>query len=84
MLIVLLAWPYCRRLGHTLLVGYLAAMTFTLVYGGEHYVFDVLVGWAYAAASVAAVALLLPRLDRRRARRARQTADLQRTRLRAR
>ncbi len=70
MLIVLLAWPYCRRLGRTLLSGYLAAMTFTLVYGGEHYVVDVLLGWAYAGASVAAVAALLPRVDARRARRA--------------
>jgi len=66
MLIVLLAWPYCRRLGRTLLVGYLIAMTFTLVYGGEHYVVDVAIGWAYAGVSVAAVGLLLPRLDRRR------------------
>lgn len=72
MLIVLLAWPYCRRLGRTLLVGYLAAMTFTLVYGGEHYVIDVLIGWAYAIAAVTAVRALLPRLDRRRRRQADQ------------
>ena len=51
------------------LVGYLAAMTFTLVYGGEHYVFDVLVGWLYAALAVGAVGWLLPRVDRRRAAR---------------
>ena len=69
MLIVLLAWPYCRRLGRSLLVLYIAAMTFTLVYGGEHYVVDVLIGWAYAVASVAAVAVLLPRWDRRQSRR---------------
>ena len=31
-------------------------MAFTLVYTGEHYVVDVLVGWLYAAGAVAAVA----------------------------
>lgn len=74
MLIVLLAWPYCRRLGHVLLVGYVAAMTFTLVYGGEHYVFDVLVGWVYAGIAVALVAWLLPKWDKRQTARA-LTAD---------
>jgi membrane-associated phospholipid phosphatase len=29
-------------------------MTFTLVYSGEHYVIDVLVGWLYVAATFAA------------------------------
>ena len=38
---------------------YPLAMGFTLVVSGEHYVFDVLVGWAY----VAAVMLLWRRLD---------------------
>ena len=75
MLVVLLAWPYCRRLGHVLLVCYVAAMTFTLVYGGEHYVLDVLVGWLYALIAVAAVGWLLPRLDRRRAARTAQTSS---------
>jgi membrane-associated phospholipid phosphatase len=32
------------------LLAYPLAMTFTLVYSGEHYVIDVLVGWAYVAA----------------------------------
>ena len=31
-------------------VGYVLAMGWTLVYGGEHYVFDVLLGWIYALA----------------------------------
>jgi membrane-associated phospholipid phosphatase len=30
-------------------------MALTLVYTGEHYVIDVLVGWLYAALTVAAV-----------------------------
>lgn len=61
MLILLLAWPYCRRLGRTMLVCYVLAMTFTLVYGGEHYVVDVLIGWLYAAASVAIMSLVQSR-----------------------
>jgi hypothetical protein len=32
-------------------------MTFTLVYTGEHYVIDVLVGWAYVAAVFLVVGL---------------------------
>jgi membrane-associated phospholipid phosphatase len=40
------------RLG---LAGYALAMAFTLVYTGEHYVSDILVGWAYAAVTFAAV-----------------------------
>ncbi len=35
-----------------LLVAYVLAMTFTLAYGGEHYVVDALVGWVYAAVAV--------------------------------
>jgi hypothetical protein len=39
--------PMVRRRWWPLLLGYPLAMTFTLVYTGEHYVVDVLVGWAY-------------------------------------
>jgi membrane-associated phospholipid phosphatase len=31
---------------------YVVAMLLTLVYGGEHYVSDILVGYVYAAAAV--------------------------------
>jgi len=37
------------------LAAYTLAMGVTLVYAGEHYVVDVLLGWAYAALAVAAV-----------------------------
>jgi membrane-associated phospholipid phosphatase len=40
------------------MVLYVLAMAFTLVYGGEHYVFDVVVGWCYAIAVVAGAAAL--------------------------
>ena len=35
-------------LARVLGAGYVLAMGWTLVYGGEHYVFDVLLGWVYA------------------------------------
>jgi len=53
MLVVLWAWPRVRNvLGRAFLVFYGAGMGLTLVYGGEHYVLDVFMGWAYAAAVV--------------------------------
>lgn len=59
LMVVLLAW---RRSGprlRVLLVLYPPAMTFTLVYGAEHYVVDVLIGWAYAAVAVVVAGRLL-------------------------
>ena len=54
MLVVLWAWTRVRtwwaRAG---LASYAVAMGATLVYGAEHYVLDVLMGWAYAALVVA-------------------------------
>ncbi|WP_229715791.1 phosphatase PAP2 family protein [Mangrovihabitans endophyticus] len=41
--------PLVRRRWWPVLFAYPTAMTFTLVYSGEHYVIDVLVGWAYVA-----------------------------------
>ena len=41
--------PMVSRRWWPLLLAYPLAMTFTLVYSGEHYVIDVLVGWAYVA-----------------------------------
>jgi len=41
--------PVVRRRWWPLLLAYPLAMTFTLVYSGEHYVIDVLVGWVYVA-----------------------------------
>jgi membrane-associated phospholipid phosphatase len=65
MLVLLTFWPVVRRVGRALLVTYVLAMAFTLVYGGEHYVLDLLVGWVYAALAVVAVAMF----QRRRAAR---------------
>jgi len=40
-------WPRMRWWGRALMVLYTLAMAASLVYGGEHYVVDVLVGYAY-------------------------------------
>jgi hypothetical protein len=45
--VVLFFLPSVKRRWWPLLLAYPLAMTFTLVYTGEHYVIDVLVGWAY-------------------------------------
>jgi hypothetical protein len=61
-------WHRVRRGWRPLLVAYPLVMAFTLVYSAEHYVVDLLLGWALAAAVIAA----LHRWDRYR-RRARIT-----------
>ena len=45
---------------------YAIAMGLTLVYTGEHYVFDVLLGWTYAAVAVFAADAIAARRARRR------------------
>lgn len=60
MLLLLFFWPLVNRPVRAVLGGYVLLMAFTLVYGGEHYVTDVLAGWVYASGSVL--------LTRRRAR----------------
>ncbi|MFN8027564.1 MAG: phosphatase PAP2 family protein [Acidimicrobiia bacterium] len=47
MLIALFFWGGARR-WRWLLAAYPLAMGFTLVYAGEHYVIDILIGWVYA------------------------------------
>jgi hypothetical protein len=55
MLIALWAWPWLRATAARLAVlAYAVVMGLTLVYGGEHYVVDILMGWAYAAGAVVA------------------------------
>lgn len=55
MLLLLLFWNRVHAALRIVLVLYAAGMAFALVYGGEHYVTDVLAGWAYAAVTVAVV-----------------------------
>jgi hypothetical protein len=65
MMVLLFSWSRVGRKLRALLVAYVVAMTFTLTYGGEHFVVDAFVGWAYAAVSVYGVRRWM---DRRQAR----------------
>ena len=47
LLVLLFIWPTARR-GRWVFLGYLVFMMAVLVYGAEHYVSDILLGWAYA------------------------------------
>ncbi len=59
-------WHRLNRAWRPLLVGYVLIMAFTLVYTAEHYVIDILLGWAFAVAAL----LVLKRYEQRRSRRA--------------
>jgi len=48
-------WRRVKRRWRPLLAAYVLMMAFTLVYSAEHYVIDILLGWALAAAVLAAV-----------------------------
>ncbi len=53
-LIAAFFWPRLGRLGRVALMAYPLAMAMTLVIGGDHYVIDVIGGWAVVGAVVAA------------------------------
>jgi len=53
LLICLFFWRGARPWLRALLASYVLAMAVTLVYSGEHYVFDVVLGWIYAVAVMA-------------------------------
>ncbi len=65
MLLLLFCWPVISRRWRAALIAYSAVMALTLVYGGEHYVIDVLIGWLYAAVAVYGVRFVLSRRRRR-------------------
>jgi hypothetical protein len=56
LLFSLALWPLAGRTTRVLLAAYPPAMAFALVYTAEHYLVDVLLGWAYTLAAVWAVA----------------------------
>jgi membrane-associated phospholipid phosphatase len=64
MMLAVFFWGVARPWVRALLVGYALAMAVTLVYTGEHYVVDVLMGWFYAIACVLAVEAVRRRLAR--------------------
>jgi membrane-associated phospholipid phosphatase len=53
--LLLFFWASAPVALRVVLVGYVVAMAFTLVYTGDHYVVDILGGWAYAGAAFALV-----------------------------
>jgi hypothetical protein len=61
LLVAVFAWPLVRRRWRPLLALYPLVMGFTLVWGGDHYVFDILLGWGV----VALVAAALSRFQRK-------------------
>ncbi len=60
-MVLLFTWQLVRPVTRVLLVLYILAMTFTLTYGGEHYIVDAFFGWAYAAGAVYGVAWVFRR-----------------------
>lgn len=65
LLFSLYMWRVIPRWWRPLLVGYPLAMGFALVYSGEHYVVDVIAGWAYAVAALLTVDYAYDRRARR-------------------
>lgn len=61
MMVLLFSWSLVRARVRVLLLAYILAMTFTLTYGGEHYVVDGLIGRVYAAVAVYCVAGVMQR-----------------------
>lgn len=59
LLFLLLFWAIASTRWRVVLVGYAAAMGFVLVYFAEHYVFDLLAGWAYATIAFVLVGRIL-------------------------
>jgi hypothetical protein len=66
-MISIFLWRRVKRSWRPLLVAYPLAMAFVLVYAAEHFVIDILLGWALAAAVSALLALLDSWWSRRRA-----------------
>ena len=69
MLICLFLWPRLNHRWRPLLAAYPIGMGLSLIYLGEHYLIDILLGWAYAAVAVYAV-------NRAFERRAQPSADV--------
>jgi hypothetical protein len=66
-MISIFLWRRVRRGWRPLLVAYPLTMAFVLVYSAEHYVVDIVLGWALAAMVTGVFALFNSRRSRRRA-----------------
>ncbi len=78
LLVAIMLWPRRRKWLRPLVALYPLAMAFSLVYTGEHYFSDIVLGWLYAVASVAAGMVLIRWWTARRAERAPAAAALAR------
>jgi hypothetical protein len=67
LLLLLLFWTVASRRWRLVLVAYVLAMAFVLVYFAEHYVFDIVVGWVYALAAFWIVRRILERVSQSKA-----------------
>lgn len=66
LLVAMAVWPR-RWWARALVAAYPLAMTLAIVYTGEHYVADALLGWLYAVTSFCAIRWVAARLGARRA-----------------
>jgi hypothetical protein len=67
LLTVIFLWRFVPRWGRPLLAAYPIAMAFALSYTSEHYVVDVLLGWAYTLFAVWVVNRVADRIEARHA-----------------
>jgi hypothetical protein len=67
LLILMFFWRRARWWLRMLMFLYVLAMAFVLVDGGEHYLFDIVVGWVYAIAVMGGFALASAMRERRAA-----------------
>ncbi|VFB00779.1 phosphatase PAP2 family protein [Nocardia cyriacigeorgica] len=52
LMVTVALWSYAPKWFRVILALYPPAMAFTLIYGGEHYTVDVLLGWAYVGVTI--------------------------------
>jgi hypothetical protein len=74
LLIAITLWPRNRRWLRPIVALYPLAMGFALVYGAEHYVSDILLGWVYTLVTLLAVRVIARGWAARRQRRDEQRA----------
>jgi hypothetical protein len=75
LLVAATLWPRRHRWLRPLVALYPLAMAFSLVYGGEHYVSDILLGWVYTIVTLFAARALASAWAARRDRRREQTPE---------
>jgi hypothetical protein len=78
LLIAITLWPRRHKWLRPLVALYPLAMAFSLIYGAEHYVSDIVLGWMYTVAALAASKLLVRWWLARRSQRAPAPAALAR------